>query len=148
MSELYIVESLIGRYSLESVCKSTSGSPFNFLWCLWLTKPLSLYLNSPFTSEITRRSNVEGMMKPLLLILIVAAIAVASAQIQPDLRRQSGTLTRNQRRGSIHRTNRRDDIVPINVRHDDELGVYFVTAVIGTPGQTLDLQVRSDQAIS
>lgn len=88
------------------------------------------------------------MMRFFLAVLVATAITTAQAQIQFDLRRQSGTLANSKRRGSTYRSGRRDETVPINLRHDDGLGVYFVTAIVGTPGQTLDLQVRSDQALS
>lgn len=88
------------------------------------------------------------MMRFFLAVLVATAITTAQAQIQFDLRRQPRTRTNNKRRGSTYHSVRRDETVPINLRHDDGLGVYFVTAIVGTPGQTLDLQVRSDQALS
>ncbi|KAI0011851.1 aspartic peptidase domain-containing protein [Xylariaceae sp. FL0662B] len=87
-------------------------------------------------------------------------VTVVGAQINLSLKRQNQPPARKEGRSLIRRD--RDHTRPIDLRHDSDLGLYcgnrkliqhiddtpVVTAFVGTPGQSLDLQIRSDQALS
>ncbi|KAI1074367.1 aspartic peptidase domain-containing protein, partial [Whalleya microplaca] len=80
------------------------------------------------------------------LLRVLIFVTVVGAQIILDLQRQKRPPAANKGRSLIRRD--RDHTQPIDLRHDSDLGLYYVTTQVGTPGQTLDLQIRSDEALS
>ncbi|KAI1341831.1 aspartic peptidase domain-containing protein [Xylariaceae sp. FL0016] len=87
------------------------------------------------------------LMLRYLPALLAGAPRVA-AQVQLDIQRRdmgragATTTTRSRlRRDEAHTQ-------PIDLRHDRSVGQYFVTGSVGTPGQALDLQIRTDQSLS